>query len=124
MKYLKTFENFDDFSNSDSDEQEWIDHRKRVTAKSENEFESDDTDDENFDEDDVEEKVWGDEEVVEKKKLPEGLRKAIEAKKAKSKGKEEKTDKKEDTKKSGKGLTTAQKKLPAGLQKAILSKKK
>ncbi len=75
--------------------------------------------------------------VTEKKKLPEALQKAIDAKKdkaAKKDDKEEDTDKSKKSKKDDKdekgdkeetkGLTAAQKKLPAGLQKAIAKKKK
>jgi cobalamin biosynthesis protein CobT len=77
--------------------------------------------------------------ISEKKKLPEALQKAIDAKKDKAdkkdddkeekdtdKSKKSKKDDKDDKdeKTETKGLTAAQKKLPAGLQKAIAAKKK
>jgi hypothetical protein len=77
--------------------------------------------------------------TAKQKKLPKGLRDAIEKKEGKkpkkgddkdeeeddkkAKGKKGKKYDKEEEKVDNKGLTAKQKKLPAGLQKAILKKK-
>jgi len=145
MRYLKTFENFasDDmgrFSDTDSDEQEWLTHIKKEEEEGEeesglrNEFDEEEEsgcpacggegcpDCKPEEEEEEEEnkpgfrrKVWGDE-VIEKKKF--------NFEKKKSDKKEDKKDDKKGDKKETKGLSASQKKLPAGLQKAILAKKK
>jgi hypothetical protein len=139
MKHLKTFENFSDpndmgrFTDTDSDEQEWIDHLKKDHNEEEEESEEAEgscnvcggegcpkckpEDEEEMEEEEEEagetgfrRKVWGDE-VIEKKKFN-----------FEKKGKKE--DKKEDKKEvKSKGLTAKQKKLPEGLRKAIEKKK-
>lgn len=150
LKYLKTFENFDDgdmgrFSDVESDDQDWLTHIKGEeedeascpcgtegcpecsTEEDEDEEEfSDETNDFEDEEESVEDRVinrkrvWGDE-VIEKKKNP-FAKKAEDKKDDKKDSKKE--DKKDDKKESGKGLTAKQKKLPVGLQKAILARKK
>lgn len=89
--------------------------------------------------------VFNEELTAKQKKLPEGLRKAIEKKQGGKKSKDEEDDKKKDDKdckdKKGKdckddkkdekedkvdssGLTAKQQKLPEGLKKAIIAKNK
>lgn len=142
MRYLKTFENFGPndmgrFSNTDSDEQEWLTHIKPEDEKEEeepglkNEFEEEcaechgegcpacKPEDENEEETSNEprrRKVWGDE-VIERKKFN------FEKKKGEKK-EDKKEDKKAEKKEGKKGLTAGQKKLPEAMQKAILKKQK
>ncbi len=162
MRYLKTFENFDfgdRFSETDSDEQDWLSHVKQTKYGSEDEMEEEECapcEDDEMEEEEMEDtpRVWGDE-VVEKKKVNAGLQAYLDKQKSKKGDKEEKEEKgskkakpdfldldkdgdkkepmkkaakdaKEDKKeeKGGKGLTAAQKKLPEGLRKAIEAKKK
>ena len=116
------------FSDSDSDEQDWL---KRPTnqeeeeetcpcgtegcpACREEEEEDEFIDDEEREEEPIRRKVWGDE-VIEKKKFN------FEKKEKKEDKKDKKEDKKEE---KGKGLSASQKKLPEGLRKAILARKK
>lgn len=134
MRYLKTFENFDDDMGRFSEPSD----RKDLLNEPELDREEEigcpcgtegcpECEDENDGLDGIEEeeeenhpefrrKVWGDE-VIEKKKFN------FEKKKEDKKD-DKKEDKKDDKKESGKGLSAKQKKLPAGLQAAILKRKK
>jgi hypothetical protein len=134
MKFLKTFENFYLPQDMETDEQDYLTHRKISNSP------MDDDDDEYCDpceNDDEMPEFEGPEDFEEesrnshimrfeesKKSKPDFLDIDKDGDKKESMKKAAKDAKEKKDVKSNKGLSAAQKKLPPALQKAILSKKK
>lgn len=122
MKFLKTFENFNDFGRFSDEDQKIINTPQEEEDVNKDDDEIKDEEDEDFIED----------EIVESKKMNAGFKAYLDKQKKKKADKADKSDDKdsdkEDKEKSEKkeksGLTAKQKKLPEALQKSILKKKK
>ncbi len=142
MKFLKTFENFYLPQDMETDEEDYLRHRKNlnlVKPDDDDDYcEPCETDDDMpmpmyNDTDGLEEEEFEDEEdriphimrfEESKKSKPDFLDLDKDGDKKESMKKAAKEAKEKKDQKSNKGLSAAQKKLPPALQKAILTKKK
>ncbi|MCK9477059.1 MAG: hypothetical protein M0R46_14125 [Candidatus Muirbacterium halophilum] len=119
MKFLKKFENFNDFGRFSDEDQ------KTLNTPQEDVY-NDEVDDDIEDEEDFIE-----DEIIESKKINAGFKAYLDKQKKKREKMEDKADESKDKvedktpkKEEKSGLTDKQKKLPEALQKAILAKKK
>ncbi len=139
MKFLKTFENFYLPQDMETDEQDYITHRKNLNLVKPDDDEDycepcEDDDMPMYNTDEFGEEEFEDDEESKmphimrfeesKKSKPDFLDLDKDGDKQESMKKAAKDAKEKKDQKSNKGLSAAQKKLPPALQKAILAKKK
>ena len=143
MKYLKTYENFDeqDLGRFGQEEMDINNPENNIQSFNDDEFNDDEFNDDEFNDDDFEEemeeddenryrtedrKLWGDERMVESRKRFDKKDKCGPNCKCKKEDKCGPNCKCKDDKEKGKekGLTAAQKKLPEGLRRAIENRNK
>lgn len=142
MKYLKTYENFDEQDLGRFSQEDMIEPENNIQAFDDDddeyteypEFPEDMEDDDEF-QDEEENRIenrrmWGDERMVESRKRSTKKEDKCEPN-CKCKDKKDKKEDKcgpnckcKDDKEKPKGLTAAQKKLPEGLRRAIEAKQK